>query len=214
MNKLTEDLYILRLELRQKYEAALQVHTDYVRCAAYYLIDFANNVPNISYTREIYFLELVDQYKNNLPELAKNIDEDINSYWRDALSGLEQSHDVLFNEYKQKFGKNKKSQQLIVHGRPGPARIQFINKDISKAKSILPNYNFESPKDIGNWKKLSEICIPVINDAFETHKEIVLMLKDDEQRKLLALEKRVGVLGHILSKAVDLGSKVLLPGAA
>ena len=164
--------------IRIRYESALNGKFNHIHKAYRYYNNFTRLDDNRNYLSEALFSQNVREHARNLQALAKKIDADINRYWRHSLAGLLDTHRCLCALYQEdRFGDKRKGERGIsLNYKVLGEQLAAIETDISKALKKLPTYEFSNSHDVRHWSEISDICIPVIDDACEIHKRVCIIL--------------------------------------
>lgn len=185
---------------REVYLAALSGQFDVITLAAYLYVEIANKKCNLVYYREDYYRLFLEQNRDELPGIAKQIDTDMKMYWNASLVELSRKHDLLCKEYNDKetkYGRKSLYQRI---GKPNQASLAMVRDDIAKAIKLLPQREFSDPRHVKFWRDVAGISSNVIKDTCDRHSAIVQDIKEIDQARYERLRMRFGVVTGLLSQ--------------
>ena len=191
------------------YKAPLLGQFDVVTLSANSYVDFAGRECRIEYYRENYYKSYIEINLPTLPDIAKQIDNDVKIYWNASLDETLKKHDFLCKEYNDRTRRYKRKSLYELFGAPNAARLGMTKKDLQEAFSRLPNNEFTDASHVRNWRSSAGICAQVLTDTYDTHSEIVDKIRDIDRARYERICARVGVLSGLLSPAVSLAKMFL-----
>jgi len=157
------------------------------------------------------FNKLVADVERDPLTVTKNIDEDVKNYWEAVRVGVLDRHAYLVAEFRRCFGEgNKEKHRLYLDGRASLVDMEVIEGNLEIAYNHLPRYEFSDPEDVRHWTDIASSCCSVVNDAYETHENIVVPIKGKKRRRREIIDARYGTLGRVASIAVSAGKGFLV----
>ncbi len=184
---------------------------NFIKLPTHYLLDFTSRKPQtIYYAYEAFILHL-GKNLSSIKDRIYEIDDDVRVYWKECLLSLLKDHKKLTENYKGTFRNIEYSAELQNTFRAN--RLDIIKDNIINVVTSFPRQEITLEGCVSNWKSLSNSCVPLINEVYNSHRTMLNQIKKYNINRNNEFQNNLEITCKVGSLAVNLG-KVIIPTIA